>query len=178
MGALDKLIDLLVDSAKFFLPFVVIQQFEQGVVLRFGKFTRELDPGFHWVVPFGIDAVLVDNVVPRTHLGGLQSLVTRDGRHITLQVIVTAKIHNIRKALLEVEGVDHALLDSCAGAVATEVAGHTWEEIIANGFSERLTEQCRKGAWRYGVEVMRVQIGDLTVARAIRLLGSDPPRAN
>jgi len=49
------------------------------------------------------------------------------------------------------------------------IAAHTWEQIQAEDFAEVLTKACRKQAWRFGIEIQRVQLSDLTIARTYRL---------
>ena len=166
---LDRLIDLLLQWVGFFVPFVVIDQFEQAVVLRFGKYQRDLEPGFHWIWPFQIDRVIADNVVVRTtNLVG-QSLTTKDGKTIIAAGVVTSSISNIRKATLEVETVDQALRDSCYGAIGLAVAATDWDDIRSEPFVEVLTKACRKNGWRYGIEIERVQLSDLAPTKAISL---------
>ena len=167
---LDRLIDLLLQWVSFFVPFVVIDDFERGVVLRFGRFNRVLEPGFHWIVPFEVDRVLVDNVVPRTMNMGAQSLTTSDGVQVALGLILTCRIHDIRKALLEVEGVDDAVRDCCYAEVGGIVHQHTWQEMQVEEINEDMLRACRRRAFQYGVEVMRVQISDLAKTRTYRLM--------
>lgn len=166
----DKLFERLADLAEWFVPFSVVDEYEEGVVLRFGRFTRVLGPGFHWIWPFGVDRVITDNVVWRTNDLQVQSLVTKDGRTITVCAVITSRIRNIQKALLDVEGVDDALIDACAGAVGAYVSSRTWEELTDTRVPDELATACQKGATRYGIEIGRVQLKDLTPSRAIRLL--------
>src|SRR5690606_25573139 len=98
-----------------------------------------------------------------------QSLTTADGKNVVVSGVVTACIRNIKTAILEVEGVDDALKDSCIGAIGSLVAMHTWNEIVAEDFADRLTKACRKQAWRYGIEIQRVQLSDLALSRVFRL---------
>lgn len=165
----DRLLDLLLGAIDWFVPFKVLDPFQEGVVLRLGLCHRELGPGFHWVWPLGVEMVLVDNVVPRTVNLGAQSLTTRDAVAVVVGGVVTASISNIRKALLEVEGVDDALRDSCYGVIGQLVNSHTWDELHADDFAGKLTDACRKQASDYGIRIKRVQLSDLARMRAIRL---------
>jgi len=167
---LDRLIDLVLQWVGFFVPFVVIDQFERGIVLRFGVFHRELDPGFHWIIPFEVERVITDNVVPRTLNLGAQSLTTRDGAQIVLGVILTARIHDIQKSILDVENVDTAVQDSCYAEIARVVHEHTWDELQAESLNDELLKACRKRAFSYGVEIMRTQVSDLTRCKSLRLI--------
>lgn len=165
----DKLIDVLVSIADQFRFFQVIREFERGVVLRFGKFSRSLEPGFHWILPFSIENVVLDNVVPRTVNLGAQALTTKDGKNVVVSGVVTAAIRDIEKALLEVESVDDAIKDSCYATIAALISAATWDEIRSEEFVDRLTKACRKQAWKYGVEITRVQLSDIALAKALRV---------
>lgn len=166
----EKLIDLLVQFMEFFKCCAVVDAYERGVHLRFGTPLRNLEPGLRFHIPFFVDRFLCDNVVTRTGTIGVQSLLTKDNRPITLKAVVTSNIFDIRAALLEVESVDHALIDSCAGAIGAYVADHTWEEIASPETSNELAKVCRRNAKRFGIEIERVQLVDLTPARALRLM--------
>jgi modulator of FtsH protease HflK len=166
---LDRLIDLLLQSLGFFIPFVVVDHFEEAVVLRFGKFHRKLEPGFHWIIPFQVERAITDNVVPRTVNLGSQSLTTSDAKSIVVSGVVTASIRDIKKATLEVESVDHALRDACYGAIGTHVASNPWVHLCTDESAEALTKACRKQAWRYGIEIEKVQLSDLTYSKSLAL---------
>ena len=53
----DKLVDLLVRFSMDILPFVIIEQWNGAVQLRFGKFIKVLSPGIHFRIPF-FDSVI------------------------------------------------------------------------------------------------------------------------
>jgi regulator of protease activity HflC (stomatin/prohibitin superfamily) len=174
MQTVDRFIEFIIDCIQIFQFWVVIDEYERGVLLRFGKFNRVLEPGIHWVIPFYIDKAIHDNVVTRTTELPPQTLTTRDNRTVSVTAVVTSNIRYIKKALLEVEGVDHALVDSCAAAVGSHVSSLTWDELRAKDITEALTKLCRENAWRYGIEIERVQLADLALSRVIRLHTTKP----
>jgi regulator of protease activity HflC (stomatin/prohibitin superfamily) len=108
---LDRLFDFITDILELFQFWVVIDEYERGVVKTLGKRRRKnpvLDPGFHFVFPLGIDEVLVDNVVPCVDEFDEQSLTTKDGKAITLNAVVMWSISDIQKILFDVRNVwDH-----------------------------------------------------------------------
>lgn len=174
MPIIDRLFEFITSVARFFVFWVVINEYERAVLLRLGKFQRILEPGLHFVIPFAVDQAMVDNVVTRTSDLSSQSLTTKDNKTVTLTAVITSNIRDIKKALLEVEGVDHALVDSCSGAIGDYVKDLTWEELRSSLSAESLTKLCRKNAWRYGIEIERVQLADLASSRVIRLHTSNP----
>lgn len=166
---IDRLVEFLSQFIGLFKFWYIIFDYERGVLLRLGRFRKEMEPGLHWLIPFSVDHVLADNVVPRTVHLGVQSLMTADGRTIAVSAVVTASIRHIRKAMLEVEGVDHALIDSCTAAVAAHVSAVTWDHLRTEDSGAALMKVCRAQAFRYGLEIHRVQLADMSPCRAIRL---------
>jgi regulator of protease activity HflC (stomatin/prohibitin superfamily) len=165
----DRLIEIFLQFIDLFRFFVVIDEYERAIVLRLGRYSKTLEPGFHLLIPFNIDKVIVDKVVPRTVNLGSQALTTSDAKAITLSAVITAQIRDIRKAILEIENVDEALMDGCYAAIGDLIKSHTWDQILHPEFSDTLLKACRKQAFRYGIEILRVQLSDLTPSRSIRL---------
>lgn len=166
---LDWLRHFIETSLEAFQFWCVVNDYERGVVLRFGRFHREIEPGFHWIIPFHVERPILDNAVPRTMNLGAQSVTTQDGKQVVVACIVTARIHNIRTALLEVEAVDDALRDSCYAAVAQTVSGTTWERLSHENLTDELTAAARKAGWKWGMEIQRVQLSDFALSRSLRL---------
>ena len=74
----DRLFDFLFRFIELFRCFTVINEYERGIVLRLGKYNRELDKGFHWLLPLAIEEALSENVVITTINLNSQSLTDRD----------------------------------------------------------------------------------------------------
>lgn len=166
----EKLIDLIVQFLEFFRFSTIIDQYERGIRLRFGKYVDELEPGFHWQIPFFIDTILNENVVPKLYQLATQSIMTRDGVPIAAGAVICYQIRSIEKALLEVESVNHAVADSCQSTVAEEILNATWDEVRAPEFSDRMTATCRKRGFRYGIEIMSVRFCELAPVRNYRTI--------
>lgn len=169
----EKFFEILLSIWQSFIPFTVVEQYERFVLLRLGKFHHCLEPGFHWIIPFGIDKVIGDNVVTRTHKLREQSVTTKDGQSATVRGVVTASIRDIQKATLGVEHVDDAMNDSCLGEIGRAVLTTTWADMAREKFVDDLSKACRKNAWRYGIEIERVQLSDIVLAPAYRVFGVD-----
>ena len=118
----DKLIDILREIWSELIPIEVIHPYNGGIQLRMGKFLRVLEGGkWYWKIPFA-DATMTDHVVPRTErLTGLAT-TTVDGKAIGFDAVITYRISDIQKALLEVSALKDAIADSCAGIIGTELS--------------------------------------------------------
>lgn len=168
----DWILRLLEMVWKALIPWVVIHPFEGAALTRLGKYVRNLEPGFHWVVPFHVDAVWHENITPRTSdLLGLAT-TTLDDKAVGFDAVVTWKINDIRKAMLECTELHDAIQDTCAGTIGTMLTKRTWDDIKNGDTLEELSKACRARGWKWGVEIIGVQLKGVTLVKTIRLTGS------
>lgn len=166
----EKLIDLVVQFLEFFRFCTTIDCYERGVKLRLGKFKGAVEPGIHAQIPFFIDRIITENVVPKLHQLPTQSVVTKDDKQIAMGAVICYSIRSIEKAILEVESVNHAVNDACQTAILDMILASTWDEIRAEDFGEKLTSKCRKRAWKYGIEIETVRFCELALVRTYRTI--------
>ena len=166
----DRLIELLVEFIELFKFWHVLDPYEEALVLRLGKLVRHCRPGFNWILPLGIERVYDEHIVPTTHSLGNESCTSRDGKSVAFHAIVTYRVRDIEKLLLEVEDGNHAIRDACCGEIGRVMRESTWEEMCASDILDKLTSAARKRGFRFGVEVMSVQLAGLVLCRSIRLM--------
>lgn len=166
---LDRAIEMLAQCAALMRCWCVLDPYERGLVLRLGRYQRRIGPGLHWLIPGGVDRVLHDNVVPRIMHLPAQTLITSDGTTVCVTAVVTFRIASIRKALLGVEGIHHAIADACTTSVACHVSATTLEVLRNTSDSSAIAHLCQRYAKQYGIAVIRVQLADISPCRVIRL---------
>jgi regulator of protease activity HflC (stomatin/prohibitin superfamily) len=166
---LDKLLDFLASIWHELLPIKVMPPFAGGVQLRMGAFLRVLDGGgWYWKFPF-VDDVVEEHTVPRTErLTGLAA-TTVDGKAIGFDAVITWRISDIQKAILDVLDLKDAIADSCAGIIGTELSNRTWIDIVHGETVEALTAACRKRGWKWGVEIQLVQLTGVAPVKNLRV---------
>ncbi len=126
---INKLIDILVECFWWFVPFTVISHFERGLVLRFGKFSRLLNPGFHFIWPLGIEDVLSENIKPDGSYTVSQAVTLKDGTSLALTMIFIWEITDIKKLLLEIEDKE-TVLTWALGHIEDYIHRLNWQELI------------------------------------------------
>lgn len=166
----EKLYEFITQFAELFKFWEVVHPYEGGLVLRLGIYNRDLQPGFNWVIPFGVEHTITEYTVPRTARINSMCTTTKDGKSIGLEAVITWRVNDLHKSLLEVSSLRDAIADCCMGVIGTELAESTWDDILHGKVAEGLTAACRKQGWRWGVEVIRVQLAGVAAARNIRLL--------
>jgi regulator of protease activity HflC (stomatin/prohibitin superfamily) len=165
----DKLIDILREIWSELIPVEIVPPYNGGVQLRMGRLLRVLEGGgWYWKIPFA-DRIDTENVVPRTErLTGLAT-TTADGKAIGFDAVITYRIHDVQKALLDVFDLKDAIADSCAGIIGATLSNCTWSAIVHGETSEALTAECRKRGWKWGVEIQLVQLTGVAPVRNLRV---------
>lgn len=166
----ERLFDFIYGFWQWLIPWRVLMPYEKALVLRLGSFNREIGSGFNWIIPFGIETVLVDNIVPRVLNLQTQSLTTLDGKTIVFSAIITANIFNLKKALLEVEGVDDALVDSCLGVIGKIVRSSTLDQLKNPEIQDLFKKSCHEQSKDFGIRISKFQVTDFSESKTFRLI--------
>jgi regulator of protease activity HflC (stomatin/prohibitin superfamily) len=166
---LDKLLDWLREIWHELVPISILHPYDGAVHLRLGKPLRVLAGGdWYWKIPFA-DDILSERVVPRTErLTGLAT-TTVDGKAIGFDAVITWRISDVQKAMLEVSDLKDAIADSCAGIIGTELSNREWMAIIHGDTVDELTAACRKRGWKWGVEIQLVQLTGIAPVKNLRV---------
>ena len=168
---MNRLIELLVNFLELFYFVVVVDCYERAVVLRLGKYNRTLDPGPHWKLPLAIDDVLKANVVRETQELPAQAFTTSDGVDAVASAVVTFCVRDVKRLLLDTEDAEGVLASASRGAILRVLRSRTWASLQAgDDLDEAITTEVRRLAFKWGIEVERVELSDLTRATTYRLL--------
>lgn len=185
---LEKLVDLIIQFFQFFQFLHIVHAYQKGVVLRFGRYQRSVNPGLVFTLPFFVDILLTFGAVDEPFTIGPQSLITKDGIMVVVSALFVVRVEDMRKFLLDFEGGNAGTMLLAHGALAELVESKTYAEITRRplepedddldrpgmpSMSRRLATLLRRRVRDYGVSVIRAQVIELTKAKSIRLMGLD-----
>ena len=166
----DRIFDFIEGIWEWLIPWVIIDPYEQGVVIRLGKFHHVVNPGLRFIFPFGIDEVKYDTVVRQTAYLDVQSLTSKDGKAVAISGIVIFKITDIRKFLLDIDDGETDMTNIVYGIITDWVEDTAWINIRGKLFNTEVYETARKQCNDYcGVTILAIKWSDKTTARGIRL---------
>lgn len=163
----------------------------EGVVLRFGKFQKIVEPGLHFKLPLGIDQVTViptrrqlklefgfstpgySNPAQATMSSELEkSMVTGDLNAALVEWVVQYRIEDPKKYLFEVRNPGSTLRDLSESAMREVIGDRTVDEVITVGRQEievnalsRMQELAR--LYQTGIRVDQVQLKDVNPPRQV-----------
>jgi hypothetical protein len=154
---------------------VTIQSGQRGVLFRWGRAIKELEPGFHWLIP-------VVHWVKKTPVRSVtidlppQKVMTADGLVYNVSVNVVYRVADATKALTLVDHVDA----SCRAVIplfVTEVLRILDQTEVADRatLDRRLTERINGWIVRWGLVIE--QAGFTTISPAKSVLHTTQLRA-
>jgi regulator of protease activity HflC (stomatin/prohibitin superfamily) len=165
----DKLIDLLTQWWLEISPAIIIRDYEEAVLLRLGKYRKNLYPGFYFKIPI-VDEVIVQHVVVTTLSLSAQSLYTKDKQNIVVKGVIKYKIADVKTFLLEVFDAQDAIADMSQSIIKNVIMSMTLDECTDVELDNILTKKMRVEAKKWGVEIQQVTLTDLAPIRSFRIL--------
>lgn len=114
-----------------FSSYTIIGARQQGVVLRFGQYSRTLAPGFHLKLPQPIESV---NKVEATRIRSVTdkvAMLTKDENIITIDFTVQYQVDDSRKYLFSLNDPDGTIGAAAEAAVRSVIGGSDMDQILS-----------------------------------------------
>ena len=147
----------------------IVQQYERGVVFRFGRVVGVRDPGFTLIIPVadGLRHVSL-RIVTRPIQS--QGIITHDNVSVDVSAVAYYRVVDAVKAVVAIENVQTAI-DQIAQPTLRKVVGqHTLDETLAEtdkinvdirGILDNVTAD-------WGVEVTLVELKDIQLPESMK----------
>jgi regulator of protease activity HflC (stomatin/prohibitin superfamily) len=165
----DKLLDLIVSGWHRLCPLEIIEAYNHGVVLRFGRYDRTLAPGLYWKWPLAEDVVSVLACVTTMPLAP-QTLTTKDGVSVVVAAVVKYQIVKPDVYVTDIWDAKDVLADVAMGAVRRAVCEVAWTELQEQPPEGRILKLVRDQVNQYGFKIHAVTFTDIGRVRSIRLI--------
>lgn len=146
-----------------------IQPREEGVVTTFGKYTKTLEPGTGWTLPWPFQQVDVENVsqirLERIPDGGAQKLIlTGDKNLVDLSYLIRWNIKDLKQYRFQLADPDETLREVAEAAMRASVAEHELDTVISGEGRADIEQAVRSrmqavlDAYRSGIAVQGIDI--------------------
>ena len=165
----DKLIEIITNWWLQLTPVIIIRDYEEAVLLRFGRFSSVLKPGIHFKIPL-FDEVIDQHVVVTTLSLDAQSLYTLDKQNIVVKGVIKYRIADVKIFLLEIWDAQDALSDMSSSIIKNVIMSMTLDECTDAELDNTLTKKVRVEARKWGVEVQQVTLTDLAPIKSFRFI--------
>jgi len=178
-----------------FSTFYTVQAESQGVVLRFGKYSKTVDPGLRFKLPFGIDKVYVVPVRRQlkqefgfgtsgasnrsqfspssSEQAEERSMVTGDLNAASVEWIIQYRVQDPQLFLFKVRQPELTLRNISESVMRTVVGDRTVDEVITIGREEIESDalvmmQELVNKYELGLSIDQVQLKDVNPPRPVR----------
>ena len=160
MGFIEFLIIILAVVIVFGLR--VVQQYERGVIFRFGKVTGVKEPGLRVIIPL-VDVMRKVNMRIITMPIPSQKVITKD--NVSIDVAAVAYYHVVEptKSLVEIDNVMQAINQISQTTVRNIVGQHPLDEVLSSTdqINKQVMTMLESTVEQWGVELTRVELKDI-----------------
>jgi len=163
----DKLISLIQQFIHELLPIFIIDEWEEAIILRNGKYIKTVKPGLYFKIPF-FDSVWKHTVITQSIDIPPQSITTADGENVVVKGIIRFSIIDIKTFLTTITEPQDVLTDTTGGMIREIIEDTRWVNII--DIDKRLTSEVGKFVKKWGIKVEKVTLTDLQIANSIRII--------
>lgn len=163
--------DWLKDVLNFLPRFLVLNQDEGGLLLKYGKYKKTLGPGVYFLWPV-IDEVVSYMVAFTTLDTCTQSVTTVDKRDLLISWSSTYLIHNPKRAFLETDDIEAQIYSSLSSRLLAYINQNEYQYLRASKITSHMSSEGFRLAFKeeWGIDLQGFYLKDLTLHRTIRLV--------
>lgn len=146
-----------------------INQYERGIVLTMGKYSRTWNPGWKILIPVFQKLIKVDIRVKAVDVPD-QEAITKDNIPVRINAVIYYKVLSAEKAVLEVEDYFYAVSQLAQTTMRNAVGEVTLDELLANKseVSEKIKTTVDKASDPWGVDVQSVELKDIVLPESLK----------
>ncbi|MDD5143007.1 SPFH domain-containing protein [Methanoregula sp.] len=160
---------VLVIIAIFAKGVVIIQPYEQGLLIRLGQYIGRLNPGFRWIVPFISEVHKLDL---RTQVMDVpsQEVITKDNSPTNVDAIVYIRVIDPEKAFFEVSNYRIATIALAQTSLRGIIGDMELDEVLYNRdvINTKLRDILDSETDQWGVKVERVEIKEVDPVEQVK----------
>jgi regulator of protease activity HflC (stomatin/prohibitin superfamily) len=148
----------------------LINQGNEALVERLGRYHRTLKPGLNFIVPFADQIVMEDTTREQFVDIKPQNVITRDNIYLEVDGILFWRIRDMETSFYAIDDLQGALLQVAVIALREIIAQNTVEEtnIAREGMEKAILKRLNEATADWGVEIMRLDIQRITPPESVR----------
>ena len=146
-------------------PFIIeVKAYEKAVIFRMGKLKGIYGPGWHFLVPFIDEPVIVDLRV-RTIDVPKQEVITKDEIEVTIDAIIYYRVVDVKRAIVEVRDYKEAAVSVVYAHLRDVVGKLLLSELLSNidKVNKLIEKEIKSVAGEWGISVDRVEIKEVKI---------------
>jgi regulator of protease activity HflC (stomatin/prohibitin superfamily) len=140
----------------------LINQYERGVVLLLGKYSRTLAPGLNFIIPLLERSIKVDIRITTVDIPQ-QEVITKDNVPVGINAVVYFQVERAEDAVLKIQNYEYAVSQYAQAALRDVIGGVELDTLLTE--RQKIAEEIKKlvdeetNAW--GINVTAIKIQDI-----------------
>lgn len=165
LDGLIRVFEWLADIWKEYVsPVMVLRCYESGVLLRLGKYRKELKEGINWKWPLLDEIHIVIKTIDTFHVSPVD-ITTADGKQVSVEPIIKFEIIDAKKYLIDVNNGSDNLHDITRGIIADYLTDCDWDDIKRKTTLTAIKNALKKESEDMGVNINKVYFGRIVTTK-------------
>jgi regulator of protease activity HflC (stomatin/prohibitin superfamily) len=149
---------------------IIIRQYERAIILRLGRFKRQVGPGIRIRIPFA-DNILVVDIRERVSEFKAERMLTKDNVPVTIDAILRYRILEGRSsdAILNVQNFNEMIKQVSQTTLRNNIGSALFQDILSK--REEINHVVKKiiseEAGNWGIEVTGVEIRQVIIPQEL-----------
>jgi len=155
----------------FFASIRIIKEYEKGLIFTLGKYGGTKNPGLRFIIPIVQTMEKVDVREKAVDVPS-QEAITKDNIVCSINAVVYYKIRKNKayKAIIEVNNVDHAMVQFAQTTMRNIVGQFELDELLSNRqeASDQIKDIVDVKSDSWWVEVLSVELKDINIPESLK----------
>jgi regulator of protease activity HflC (stomatin/prohibitin superfamily) len=158
---ISALFGALAFIAVMFLPgsVAINKEWEEAIILRFGKFQRLVGPGFFFKWPFAETFLKQDKRIITLDVSR-QEVMTRDNISVSVDAVVFMKVVNTKDSLINIQNVWNSVMKYAQTTLRDVVGDVELDELLArrDEIANKIAKIVERETKEWGVDIISVKL--------------------
>jgi regulator of protease activity HflC (stomatin/prohibitin superfamily) len=147
---------------------------DRGLIERFGKYNRFAQPGLHFIMPFGIERLVRQNITEMMVSSEKREIITADSLNASVDSNVYFKVkteeENVKKSIYGVYNYREQIVALAKTTLRNIIGTMTLKEANSdrNKINKELYEQLAKETSNWGIEIVRTELKEIEPPAAVQ----------
>ena len=148
----------------------IIKQYERSIILRLGKYNRQVGPGMRTRFPF-IEIVLVVDIREKVREFKAERMLTKDNVPVTIDAILRYKIieDRTKDAILNVENFNEMIKQVSQTTLRNNIGSSVFQDILSKReeINQHVKSIISQEAGSWGIEVTGVEVRQVIIPQEL-----------
>lgn len=145
-----------------FSGFKIIRPVEQGLVERFGKFSRMVNQGLRWIIPM-VDKLIRVNITEIRLDVPKQTVITKDNLNLGIDAVVYFKVKDVKKSIYNVDDYMGSIPSLAQTTLRSIIGELDFTEVNAQRqiINQKIEKELDSQTQEWGIDILRVELQDV-----------------